>query len=200
MTDAEAYRRIYEALANHGQQLAALPCRPNAWVIDGAGSPQDCVINLAASAPKICGLEAACSFGRGWRQYRPGHKKHRVTVGDNWHKVTERNNRQWFIWNSDYWKEIAQKAWTGHPGSPGSCSLPGGHHQEFARQICNEPLLAKTEAGGKTIWIFKDNGEHDYGDTMSMAYMAAAALGITQAGTPAGPTRKTYRQEDFQRR
>ena len=182
MTDSEKRKRIYEALAAHAQQLAGLPCRPNLWIIDGGGSPQGTVIDLAANAPRICGLESVCAFGRASRQYRPTGK-HRIVAGEQLHRVVERREKQWVIWNADYWREAAQKAWTGSPGSPGSCSLPKGRHEDFALQVCREQLAGKDEVGGRTIWVWDTApGPHDYGDCMGMAYMGAAMSGIGTGG------------------
>jgi len=153
-TEIEKRRIIYEALAIHGRQLAALPCRPNQWVIDGGGSPEGTVIQFAANAPQSCGLQAACCFGRGWKMYRPTSKAtYRVIPGEQLHRVIERRDRQWMIFNADYWREIAQRGWTGEPGAPGSCSLPNGSHQDFCAQVCREQLRGKDDIGGRTVWV-----------------------------------------------
>jgi hypothetical protein len=183
-TEIETRRIIYEALAVHGGQLAGLPCRPNHWVIDGGGSPESTVIDFTANAPKICGLQASCYFGRGWRTYRPTTKAtYRLTVGEQFHRVIERRDRQWVIANADYWREIAQRGWTGSPGSPGSCSLPSGRHDDFSIQVSREQLAGKSEVGGRTVWVWNTApGPHDYGDCMTMAYMGAAMNGIGTGG------------------
>ena len=200
MTDAMQYKLIYEELARLGPEIAGLPCRPNLWVIDGGGSPEGTVIDFAANAPKICGLEAVCAFGRGWKQYRPTGK-HKVIIGEQLHRTVQSRARQWIIWSSDYWREASHKGWTGAPGGPGSCSLPRGRHSDFATQASNEPLTAKGKGlSGKTEWIYKNKGIHDYGDCMAMAYMGAALLGIGTGGY-VEPTsgRKKYTQKDLRR-
>ena len=200
MPPAEQRKRIYEGLAAHGVEISKLPCRPNLWVIDGNGYPEGTGIDLAASSPRICGLECACSFGRGWKMYRQTGK-HKIIKGEQWHRTVESRAKQWVIWNSDYWKESAQKGWTGAPGGPGSCSLFRGKHDDFAFQIANEPLRAKGEGlSGRTEWIFDDNGIHDYGDCMAMAYMGAAMVGIGTGGyVEPSRGRKKYTQADLRR-
>jgi len=180
---------IYDALAIHGRELARLGCGINHWVIDGGGSPESTVIQFAHNAPQICGLQTTCTFGRGWKTYRPTTKaNYRIKTGEQWHRVIERRDRQWVIYNSDYWREMAQRGWTGEPGAPGTCSLCKGNHSEFATQICREQLRGKDEIGGRTVWVWDAApGPHDYGDCMHMAYMGAAMGGI---GTGAVVTKR----------
>ncbi len=183
-TEIEKRRIVYEHLGAHGREIASLPCRPNFWAIDGGGTPEGCVIQFAFNAPQICGLQAACTFGRGWKTYRPTAKaSYRVRVGEQLHKVSERRDRQWIVYNADYWREIAQRGWTGEPGAPGSCSLPKGLHTDFAVQVTREQLAGKDDVGGRTVWVWASQpGPHDYGDCMHMAYMAAAMSGIGTGG------------------
>lgn len=197
MTDGEKKLLIYEALAAHGKELAGLACRPNLWVIDGGGSPAGTVIEFCAKSPQICGLESVCAFGRGWKQYRPA-AKHKILIGEELHRVVESRGRQWIIWNADYWREMAQKGWTGSPGSPGSCSLPKGNHQEFVTQICREQLKGKDEIGGRTVWVWDSApGPHDFGDCMAMSYMGAALIGIGTGGQQAQPQRRRQRRVSY---
>jgi len=183
-TEIERRRIIYEELAKHGREIGTLPCRPQSWIIDGGGSPEGCVIQFAFNAPQICGIPAACCFGRGWKNYRPTAKAtYKVRVGEQYHHVSERRDRQWIILNADYWREIMQRGWTGEPGGPGSCSLPRGNHSDFAAQITREQLAGKDNIGGRTVWVWNTApGPHDYGDCMHMAYVGAAVNGIGTGG------------------
>ena len=182
MPPAVARKVIYEALAKHGRELAALPCRPNTWIIDGGGSPEGTVIDLAANSPRICGLEAVCSFGRGWKMYKPT-SKHKNVLGEQLHRVIKSRNEQWVLYNADYWRETTQRGWTGEVGSPGSCTLPKGRHTDFALQVCREQLRGKDDVGGRTVWVWDQApGPHDYGDCMQMAYMGAAMRGVGTGG------------------
>jgi hypothetical protein len=184
MTEIEKRRLIYEGLAVHGRTLAGLQCRPAYWVIDGGGSPEGTVIQFAFNAPQICGLQAACTFGRGWKNYRPVTKTtYRVRQGEQLQHVAERRDRQWIIYHADYWREVAQKAWLAAPGSPGSCSLPKGRHEDFAMQATREQLAGKEDVGGRAVWVWETApGPHDFGDCMHMAYMAASVQGIGTGG------------------
>jgi hypothetical protein len=203
-TEIEKRRIIYEHLAAHGRELAGLPCRPGSWFIDGGGSPEGCVIQFAFNAPQICGLTAACCFGRNAQQFRPVTKAtYRVRQGEQYQHVSERRDRQWIIYNADYWREISQRGWTGEPGAPGSCSLPKGNHADFAYQCTREPLEKKGPGlRGNLEWAYhKTNDVHDYGDCMHMAYMGAAVAGIGTGGQVEAPrSRKRYSQKDLTRK
>jgi hypothetical protein len=184
MTDRQIRDEVHARLAAHGRELAGLPCRPAHWYIDGGGTPEGCVIQFAYHAPQICGIQATTCFGRGWKNYRPtGKATHRIRVGEQYHHVSERRDRQWIVYHSDFWEEAAQKGWTSEPGAPGSCSLPRGTHPDFAAQCCRMQLAGKDEVGGRTVWVFnKQSGPNDYGDCMHMAYMGAAVAGIGTGG------------------
>jgi hypothetical protein len=108
--------------------------------------------------------------------------------GEQAHRVIERRDRQWIVWNADFWREVAQQGWAGEPGAPGSCSLPAGNHGDFADQICREQLAGKDEVAGRMVWIWNTlPGAHDFGDCMAMAYMGASWAGIGTGGAKAAP-------------
>jgi len=202
MTEIEHRRLIYEALAVHGKKIASLTCRPDYWVIDGGGSPEGCVIRFAYNAPQICGLQASCCFGRGWKNFpKTIPKRHKTRAGEMLYMVSERRDRRWIIFHADFWREVAQKGWLAEPGSPGSCSLPAGHHEELAQQICREQLSGKEEVGDRMVWVFNTApGKHDLGDCMTMAYMAASTKGYGTGGAvPSSSRRKKYTQKDLRR-
>ena len=197
--DAQKKQQIMLDLETHGKQLASLPCRPQRWIIDGGGSPQETVMTFAANSVRTCGLESLTAFGRAWRQYRPGPKDRKFEQA---FIRAESRVKQWSIWNADYWREIAQKSWLGAIGAPGSCDLPKGNHRDFAEQICREQLAGKAETGGTWVYVWNTQpGAHDYGDCMAMAFAMAAMTGIGTGGqVDTAPRRKKYTQADFSRR
>jgi energy-coupling factor transporter ATP-binding protein EcfA2 len=205
-TEAETARATYEALVVHGCNLAALPCKPETWIIDAGGTAFDVVIRFAAESMRLCGLQAIPATGRGSKNYRPYGKSVLGKPREQCHMAVDLKGRKWVAWHADYWREQAQKAWTGSVGAPGSCSLPTGHHREFAEQICREQLAGKAEVGGMMMWNWHTQpGRHDYGDCMAMAYMGAAWQGIgTQGDVPQAPRPKArvvvYRPSQQQRR
>jgi len=205
-TERETRDIVYQALSIHGRQLAELPCRPNSqagpsWFIDGGGTPEGEVIRFCYNSPKICGLQAATCFGRGWKQYRPTSKKeYRIKPGEQLCHIYHRRDRQWIIYNADYWREVMQKGFVSELGAPGSCTLPAGSHHDFAHQVTREPLMQKGEGlSGQVEWIYKRTNEvHDFGDCMHMAYMGAAFNGVGSGGKiETKSRRKTYTQADL---
>jgi hypothetical protein len=180
MTEAQKKGAIMAALEAHGRELAVLSCRPARWIIDGGGSPLDTVITFAATSVRTCGLESLCAFGRAWRQVRPKAEDRRY---EHAFIRAESRARMWAIWNADYWKELAQRAWIGAVGAPGTCDLPKGNHRDFAEQICREPLAGKTEMAGTWVYLWHHlPGPHDYGDCMAMLFAMAAMAGIGTGG------------------
>jgi hypothetical protein len=182
-TEAETARAIYEALVVHGRYLASLACRPEVWMIDASGTPFDTVLRFCSESIRLCGIQATPATGRGWKHYRPYGKSVVGKPREQCHLTIDLKGRKWISWHSDYWKEQAQKAWTGSVGAPGACSLPAGNHREFADQICREQLAGKSMVGPQMVWNFHTQpGPHDYGDVMGMAYMGAAWAGIGTQG------------------
>jgi hypothetical protein len=199
LTDAEKKTAVMNALATHGVNLAALPCRPHHWMIDGGGSPENTVIDFAANSVRNCGIPAITAFGRAGKAYRhPLRKEAGVYVHEQAYTKRVSANRQWVLFNADYWREQAQRAWTGTLGAPGSCDLPKGNHREFAEQICAEQLAGKVELNGRWVydWKTQSNQPHDYGDCMAMGYAFAAVNGIGTGGGAVNekPQRKRYTQ------
>ena len=111
--------------------------------------------------------------------------------------VEDGRRRKWFAWQCDYWREIAQRAWLGEVGSPGSVSLFRGNHRDFSEQIAREKLRGKGEVGGMMLWNWATApGPHDYGDVMAQAFAAAAWGGISTTGqspTPIQPKGRSVR-------
>jgi hypothetical protein len=178
-TDAEKTQLAIEALGRLGKILADVEHVPRLWVIDGAGVPAETVNSFAGVSMRYCGIQAIAAYGRAGTNYRPtstANGRGRVDFEES-HIVID-GMRRWIIWNADYWREQAQRAWTGTPGAPGTCELPAGEHRQFATEICNERLIGKGEVGGKMVWRWETAGVHDYGDVMAMSEMGAAVAGI----------------------
>jgi hypothetical protein len=184
---AEKDRALYDALTGLGRRLAALPVRPSVWAIDAGGEPFDAVLRFSAASGQTCGLRAVGATGRGAKNYRQNAKNIRRR-GQECHLAIDdkaRPPREWLAWHSDFWREQAQRAFLGHRGAPGSCSLCAGSHREFAAQICAETLTHKgADLDGSVRWLWKTDftRRHDYLDALSQAYAVAAIEGIGTSG------------------
>jgi len=197
--EAEAKRIIYEALVRNGQTIAQLPLRYDGkgvsvglWIIDG-GFMHDVVQRYATTIGKTLGIPVMVSRGYSADRYRPSGKWVIGKPREGCH-LTESGLGKYVAFNQHYWCEIAQKAWLGSLGAPGSLSLfAGRNHAEFSEQICREKLIEKLR--GKSGWFWKYHtqpGKHDYGDAVYGCYVAAAWAGLTTAGTAAPVKQKRY--------
>jgi hypothetical protein len=202
-TYAQKKAYIIGELFKHAQELTKLPCRVTDWIIDGGGSPENTVIDFAATAQRLHGISTITAFGRAGKQYRTNEKKeYGVTIKEQAHVVRASALRRWIIWNQHYWLEQSHLAWTGTPSAPGSCELPKGNHQEFADQASREQIVGKVELNGRMIYDVKRSTlKHDFGDCMAQGYAFAAVLGI---GTGGGgevkeSRRKKYTQAELRR-
>jgi len=182
----ERSRQVYAALVAHGRHLASLPCKPETWIIDAGGTDFDTVLRFAGDCGRLCGLTAIGATGKSSKAYRPFGKN---VIGQPREGCHIRSDdlagrpRKWMAWNADYWREIAQRAWLGDVGTPGSCSVFAGSHSEFAGQIAREQYMGKADIGGQMIWNWHTQpGKHDYGDCMAMCYVGAAWAGIGTGG------------------
>jgi hypothetical protein len=198
-TDAEKKTATMAELASHGRNLAGLPCAPHNWMIDGGGSPENTVIDFASASVRTCGIPAITAFGRAGKAYRhPLRKEKGIAVFEQAYIKRVAASRQWVIFNADYWREQAQRGWTGTLGAPGSCDLPTGRHDGFAEQICAEQLAGKVMLNDRWVydWRTDRTTPHDYGDCMTMGYAHAAVMGIGTGGGAgvAAPRRVTAKR------
>ena len=199
----ELAKALFEQLTIHGKELAGLPMNPGVWAIDAGGAQFDPVIRFAEESARICGIPAHGFRGGGARYYRPWGKSVSGTLCEQCHGCLDRKlgrNIRWVAWNADYWKEVAQRAWLGEIGSPGSVSLYAGTHSEFSTQVCGDKLMGKGDIGGQVFWNYhRTPGRNDFGDAMAQGYALAAYYGIGTSGRVEVSGRKKYRQSDLSR-
>jgi hypothetical protein len=179
---------LYDALAKHGKELAAIPCRVEKWAVDAGGANFKAVVKFSADSARLCGIPALGFTGRGAKNYKPYGRNIDGVPREQCHKCLTKEQDggiiRWVVWNADYWKEIMQRAWLGEIGAPGTCSLFQGNHGEFARQICGEKLMGKGEIGGSMFWNFVTvPGRHDFLDAMAQGYAATAFDGTGTGGS-----------------
>lgn len=203
MPAAQYARALYPELVAHGQALAGMPCKPEAWAMDAGGAQFDAIAPYATQISDAIGFPAMAFTGRSWKAYRDtAATVIKSLIRENVHAAMAHKagmRLRWHPWNTDYWGEKAQRAWLGPPGAPGSISLPAGTHAEIARQICNQRLLGAGEIGGRMTWNFhKLPGKNDFHDAIAQCYALAAYSGIGTGGQ-SKPKRRAYTTADFRR-
>lgn len=198
LSESQYHNAVYEALIRHGREIAANPCSPKWWIIDAGGAQSKPVKRLAENSNKLLGLNVIVSYGRAGKAYtQPFNKK--LKAGEEWFEGKHKRET-WLIWNTDYWREVAQRSFTSETGSIGSCTIFKGQHREFAEHICRKKLQAKGIVGRKMVWDWRvDTGKDDYADMLNMAFVGAAyAGGIGTGGLEMRkPTRRTISQSQL---
>jgi hypothetical protein len=185
-------RLVYEALVQHGDMMAKLPlqvegsedpAKLSLWLIDG-GYMFDVVYRYVHQAHLPFRVLASRGFGSD--KYRPNQRVVGAPYEEAHLTETAAEKKQYVAYNKDYWQEIAQRAWLGSIGAPGSLSLWGKgrpDHREFAEHICRERLVEKVEGKTGPIWRFHTRpGRHDLGDAVYGCYVAAAVQGLRTTG------------------
>ena len=187
--EPERKRLIFEGLVEHGKQIAALPLTRGGaqvaldrWVIDG-GYEHETVQRYVRGAGQNLGFPVLVARGFGFDRYRPQGKGRIGPAREQCHRA-ESGLGRFIAFNADYWREVAQRAWLGSVGAPGSLSLfDGPNHREFSEQICREKLIEKLRGKAGYVWRWHSQpGWHDYGDAVYMAYVGAAEWGIETHG------------------
>lgn len=183
-------RLVTQALAIHAKEILGW-CKArgivlNKWGVDCGGKQWGAVNNFAKISRQTCGIGITPMAGRGGRNWNPNVRS-RITDARNETVLCEdkTNGWRWLAWNSDFYKETAQKAWLGEVGTPGSLSLfDGQRHGEFAAQVAAEVLDYKVAlSDGRTEYKWRLVGPHnDLGDATAMCYALAGAFGISAAG------------------
>jgi hypothetical protein len=199
--EAEAKRALYEALVEHGRQVAGLPlvqaghaARVGLWIVD-AGFWPDVVRRYIDGPGRSLGIQIMPARGFNADRYRPAGKG---TIGkprEQCHFTESAVAGRFLAFNACYWREVSQRAWLASPNAPGSLSLPdAGRHNDFAEQVTRERLLEKLAGEYGPVWRWRTApGPHDYLDAVTMAYAGAAWGGIGTGGEIPTPKKHTAR-------
>ncbi len=202
--EAEAKRRMFEALVMHGQELAGLPLlrdgqsiRLGMWIID-AGYMADVVRRYVEGPGRTLGVSVLAARGFNFDKYRPTPANCIGAPREQCHLTESPVSGRFLAFNACYWREVSQRAWLATPNAPGSLSLFEGRHSEFAEQVTRERLLEKLQGQYGPVWRWRTGpGWHDYGDAVTMCYAGAAWGGIGTAGALPAPAR---RQRNYRHR
>jgi len=202
--ELERKQKIFTALTQLCQHLSVMPLirqgqrlRPSRFLIDRGYEPE--VVH------RFCN-QGSFPFrlipARGYAAHKYGPRKNTL-VGAPFEQchITESPLGQFVAFNADYWREVMQRAWLGDAGVPGGATLYKSdprQHVTFSEHVTAEKLRQKyqTDAGMRWEWTHGPGAYWDYGDAMSMAYVAAAAAGLTTQGVqvakrPRKETRKS---------
>jgi hypothetical protein len=187
--EAEAKKRMFEALANVAGAIAELPlvrdgerAQVDLWLID-VRYMGDVVRRFIEGPGRRCGVRAVAYMGYSAEKYRPTPKNVIGKPREQSHMAQTAHSGRFIAANSDYWREVSQRAWFGTPGAPGSLSLFEGRHYAFAEQICRVKLVEKLIGQHGTRWNYNfAPGRHDWADNIHMAYVGAVWQGIGTQG------------------
>lgn len=97
----------------------------------------------------------------------------------------------YMMFHSDYWREVAQRAFLGVCGEPGGYTLHAvdnpKHHQIFAEHVSAERLSNKyvTPGGTRWEWTHRPGAQWDLADALTGSWVAAAASGLSASGVTA---------------
>lgn len=155
------------------------------WGIDASGIPFDPVTMFAKSSLKTVGISACAMLGRASHIFNPFVRSRlrdainrTVLCGDPAEHVKAGAGKKYVFWDSDYYRELVQKAFLANVGSSGSCTLYKGdadEHSEYAMQICNEKLLlVQHKKDEKDVYSWKTHEPHDSLDSTAQAFAIAA--------------------------
>jgi hypothetical protein len=195
--EPEAKKQMFEALVQMGKQVAALAVateggstlsRPSLWLID-AGYMGDVVRRFIEGPGRTIGVQVMAARGFNASKYRPYGVQLIGKPREQCHLTESAIVGRFIGFNADYWREVSQKAWLSSPDAPGSLSLyqpgPAHHHRDFAEQVTRERLIDKSphKITGQPEWTWATMpGRHDYGDALTMCFVAAAWGGIGTGG------------------
>jgi uncharacterized membrane protein YfbV (UPF0208 family) len=191
LNDVEFNRKVYEALAATGREIASLGVKIDKWGVDAGGRQFQAVTQFAAMSQNVCGLQATAMLGRAGQNWNPNVRSRIRSARNETVLCQDPQRRRWLAWNADVYKERMHRAWGTEVGAPGGLSLfdGGANHSAFATQIANEKLVSKTKVG-EDRWAYKwqTKEPHDYGDAVAMCYALAGSENLTGDGaTPRKP-------------
>lgn len=183
--------RVVETIQNLHIMREGNRVKVDAFVIDG-GYRMETVNRFINSYPST--IPMACAWGTDSRSYKVNKTSLIGKPKEDCHSMKAKN--KYISFNSDKWKEVAQRAWLSTIGAPGSLSVFGksDQHDNLANHVCAEKLLDKILSIklGKYIYTWtKRPGKHDLGDAIYLCYVGAASKGDLTTG---GVRRQTKRK------
>lgn len=197
----EKKKQIFQALVDHGNELAAIKfvrkgklIIPQAWGIDG-GYEHETVQQFVATSGRIIGLNCRVLRGFSSDRYNPAGKGCIGQALERCHPAESVMGR-FIAADVDYWRENFQRSFLGPFGTPGGITLWSGNHTDFSVHILNERLTDKVKAKDGS-YIYKWNtkpGWHDWLDAGVYCFVLAVFAGIGTTPLKVGQAEKKKRQ------
>ncbi len=174
------------AIASTGERVI-----PVAMCVDAGFEPDQVhkTVSWIGGNVRLSGMAIMCSLGRNWKQYRRfrAGESREVMVKDHVYSgVTLKRDgmrvtfRKYLGIQTDFWRELAQKAFRRKPLIPGSVSLFGKEaraHYEFALETTYEQLVQtyRDVNTGRMAWewVNESPGHNHYGDCLSGCFALA---------------------------
>ena len=142
LTDTIYNQQVYNLLVKVGNKLKGYGFHDLKWAIDANGVPFEAITSFTKNSQQLCGVPAIAMIGRASHLWN-GYVRSKLTqalnrtvlCGDAQEQTRAGTGKKWIAWDSDLYREMAQKAFLNEVGAAGSCCLYDAsieHHQEFA--------------------------------------------------------------------
>ena len=190
LNEAEYNQKVYSNLCELGNQIKNLGIKIDGWAIDAGGRNWSAVCQFAKNSMRVVGIPACAMAGKASHVFNPYVRTRlrnavgrTVLCGDLAEQARAGSGNKYIFFDSDFYREQAQKAFLTPIGANGGCELYNGtpeEHSEFAIQVTNEHIkYIKHKQDGRDEYYWTSKEPHDYLDTMSMCYATAASQGIS---------------------
>lgn len=163
--------------------------RIDGWGIDAGGRNWDAVCEFAKNSSHLCGIPSCAMAGRASHMFNPGMRSRlrdaigrTILCGDTKEQTKAGSGYKYMFFDSDVYRECAQRAFLTALGAPGGCQLYNGttdEHADFAQQVTAERIkFVKHKPDGRNEYYWTSDPTHDYLDTCAMCFAIASSQGI----------------------
>lgn len=186
LNDTDYNQRVYDKLIELGNELKSFGLKINGWGIDAGGRNWTSVCDFAKNSMQLVGIPACAMAGKASHMFNPFVRSRlrdaigrTVLCGDAKEQTVAGSGVKYMFFDSDVYRETAQRAFLSPLGSQGGCQLYNGtpeEHTDFAQQIANEHIkFVKHRPDGRNEYYWTSRDPHDYLDTCSMCFAIASS-------------------------
>ena len=176
LPDVQYDQQLFSKLCDIVRTIKSLNIPLDCIVVDGGGRNFNAVVSFAKQCQFKFSIPCCALLGRSSTSFNPLVKSRlrnavsrTVLCGDESERTRKGQGKKWLLFDSDFYREQAQKSFLLESGSIGSTNLYQGDHTDFAIQVTNEKLLWKKQKEYGIEYHWKSFEPHDYLDTLSMA-------------------------------